>query len=298
MQSIRNLFLEIREYLDFSLVSIGETNLTLWTLLYLFFLIFLLFYFTAKLRQWMVYRVLAKSRIDLGVRIAVGTIIRYIVLVIGFIIVFQTVGIDLSTLTILAGALGIGIGFGLQNITNNFVSGIVILFERPIKVGDRIEVGEISGDVVRISMRATTVLTNDNISVIVPNSEFISSSVINWSHIDRNVRLNFPVSVSYKEDPDNIKRILLEVTAQNEGILKEPKPDVLFEEYGESALIFNLRVWTREYTHRPGVLKSQLYYSIFRKFRLEGVEIPYPQRDIHIKPDPSKFKNDSQSNLL
>jgi small-conductance mechanosensitive channel len=230
----------------------------------------------------MVYSVLAKSRIDVGVRIAVGTIIRYIVLVIGFIIVFQTVGIDLSTLTILAGALGIGIGFGLQNITNNFVSGIVILFERPIKVGDRIEVGEISGDVMKIAIRATTILTNDNISIIVPNSDFVSSKVINWSHIDRNVRLNFPVSVSYKEDPERIKKVLLDVVANNQGVLKEPKPDVLFEDFGESSLVFNLRVWTREYTNRPGVLKSQLYYAIFKKFREEKIQIPYPQRDIHI----------------
>ncbi len=105
--------------------------------------------------------------------------------------------------------MGVGIGFGLQNVTNNFVSGIIILFERPIKVGDRIEVGNISGDVVRISMRATTVLTNDNISVIVPNSEFISSQVINWSHNDRNVRFNIPVGVSYKEDPQKVKALLL-----------------------------------------------------------------------------------------
>jgi small-conductance mechanosensitive channel len=289
MQSIRKFLQDTRNYLDFTLVRIGETDLTLWSILYFFFLIFLLFYFTAKLRQWMVYKVLAKSRIDLGVRVSVGTIVRYIVLIIGFIIIFQTVGIDLSTLTILAGALGIGIGFGLQSVTNNFVSGIIILFERPIKVGDRIEVGDVSGDVVRISMRATTVLTNDNISIIVPNSEFIVSRVINWSHIDRNVRLNFPVSVSYKENPDNIKRILLEVVAENNGVLKDPKADILFDQYGESSLIFNLRVWTREYTNRPGVLKSQLYYAIFRKFREEGVEIPYPQRDVHLKPEDIRF---------
>jgi small-conductance mechanosensitive channel len=197
--------------------------------------------------------------------------------------VLQTVGIDLSTLTILAGALGIGIGFGLQNITNNLVSGIIILFERPIKVGDRIEVGKVSGDVVKISMRSTTILTNDNISIIVPNSDFISSTVINWSHVDRNIRLNIPVGVAYKEDPKKVKKLLLEVVSDNEGVLKEPKPDVLFNEFGDSALVFNLRVWTREYINRPGVLRSQLYYSIFEKFKEHGVEIPFPQRDIHLK---------------
>ena len=123
------------------------------------------------------------------------------IIIIGSIVIIQSAGIDLSALSLLAGALGVGIGFGLQNITNNLVSGIIILFENPIKVGDRIEVGDISGDVVNISVRATTILTNDNISIIVPNSEFISNTVINWSHNDRNIRFNVPVGVSYNEDP-------------------------------------------------------------------------------------------------
>ena len=282
-QELKNIFYNIREYLNVPIITISKTEITIWTILYFIFLTFILFYITGKLRKWIVYNLLAKSKIDLGVRVAVGTIFRYVVLTIGLIIVLQTVGIDLSTVTILAGALGIGIGFGLQNITNNLVSGIIILFERPIKVGDRVEIGNVSGDVIKISMRSTTIVTNDNISIIVPNSEFISSRVINWSHIDRNVRLNFPVGVSYRENPENIKKVLLEVAAENEGILKEPKPDVLFSDFGESYLEFNLRVWTREYINRPGVLKSQLYYAIFKKFKEHNVEIPYPHRDILIR---------------
>lgn len=282
-QELKNIFYNIREYLNVPIITISKTEITIWTILYFIFLTFILFYITGKLRKWIVYNLLAKSKIDLGVRVAVGTIFRYVILTIGLIIVLQTVGIDLSTVTILAGALGIGIGFGLQNITNNLVSGIIILFERPIKVGDRVEIGNVSGDVIKISMRSTTIVTNDNISIIVPNSEFISSRVINWSHIDRNVRLNFPVGVSYRENPENIKKVLLEVAAENEGILKEPKPDVLFSDFGESYIEFNLRVWTREYINRPGVLKSQLYYAIFRKFKEHNVEIPYPHRDILIR---------------
>ncbi|HKJ80630.1 MAG TPA: mechanosensitive ion channel domain-containing protein, partial [Ignavibacteriaceae bacterium] len=213
----------------------------------------------------------------------VGTIIRYGVLVFGLVIVMQTVGINLSTLTVLAGALGVGIGFGLQNITNNFVSGIIILFERPIKVGDRIQVGDVNGDVISISMRSTTVVTNDNISVIVPNSEFISSRVINWSHNDRNVRFNIPVGVAYKEDPEKVKQILLEVADKDEGVLKSPKPDVLFVEFGNSSLNFNLRIWTNSYITTPAILQSKLYFEIFKKFKEAGIEIPFPQRDMHIK---------------
>jgi len=264
-------------------LTIGNFELTLWSLFYLLVLLFLLFYVTSKLRKWLVYKALAKSNIELGVRIAVGTILRYVVVLIGLFIILQTFGIDLSSVTILAGALGVGIGFGLQNVTNNFVSGLIILFERPIKVGDRIEVADITGDVTKISMRATTITTNDNISVIVPNSEFISSTVINWSHTDRDIRLNIPVGVSYNEDPEKVKNVLLEVVDANSGVLRNPKPDVLFDKYDDSSINFSLRVWTSEYINRPGVLKSQLYFEIFKRFRKEGIEIPFPQRDIHIK---------------
>jgi small-conductance mechanosensitive channel len=280
---IQKYFNIVKDFLSIHLIDIGNTSITLWTLLYFIFLAWLLFFITARLRKWMVYKVLSKSRVELGVRLAVGTIIRYGVLVLGLVIVVQTVGINMSAITILAGALGVGIGFGLQNVTNNFVSGIIILFERPIKVGDRIQVGEVFGDVVNISMRATMVVTNDNISVIVPNSEFISSKVINWSHNDRNVRFNIPVGVAYKEDPENVKRILLEVAEREEGVLKNPKPDVYFNGFGESSLNFSLEIWTSSYITTPAILKSNLYFEIFKKFREKNIEIPFPQRDLHIK---------------
>jgi len=287
---MKELINNIKDFLNLPITQVGATELTLWSVLYFLILIFLLFYLTAKVRKWVVYKLLAKSKIDLGVRVAVGTILRYIVLVIGFIIVLQTIGLDLSAVTVLAGALGVGIGFGLQNITNNFVSGIIILFERPIKVGDRIEVGDVSGDVISISMRSTTIVTNDNISIIVPNSDFISSKVINWSHTDRNIRFNIPVGVSYNEDPEVIRKLLIEVADENKGILQQPKPDVLFREYGDSALVFILRIWTREYINRPEILKSQIYYAAFRKFKEHNIEIPFPQRDLHIKNEELKIK--------
>jgi small-conductance mechanosensitive channel len=274
---------QIWETINRPFLTLGNYDLTIWNLFYLLVLLFLLLYVTSKIRKWLIYKVLAKSNIELGVRIAVGTILRYVVVLIGLFIILQTLGIDLSSVTILAGALGVGIGFGLQNVTNNFVSGLIILFERPIKVGDRIEVADITGDVTKISMRATTITTNDNISIIVPNSEFISSTVINWSHTDRDIRLNIPVGVSYNEDPEKVKNVLLEVVDANQGVLQNPKPDVLFDEYDDSSINFSLRVWTSEYINRPGVLKSQLYYEIFKRFRKEGIEIPFPQRDIHIK---------------
>jgi small-conductance mechanosensitive channel len=170
---------------------------------------------------------------------------------------------------------------------------VIILFERPIKVGDRVEVDDIVGRVDSISGRATTIITNDNIGVIVPNSDFINQRVINWSLNDQNVRLNFPVGVSYKEDPEVIRKLLLEVARENPGVLQHPKPDVLFDEYGDSSLDFMLRVWTNQFSDTPKVLKSELYYAIFEKFNEHGIEIPYPQRDVHLKSGFGQIENKS-----
>lgn len=280
----------IKDSLSFELLKIGDMSLSLYSILYFSISLFLLYYLSGKLKRFLIDKVFPRYDMELGVRQALGTIIRYIILVLGLIIIVNSAGIDLSALTILAGALGVGIGFGLQNITNNFISGIIILFERPIKVGDRIAVGDINGDVVSISPRATTVVTNDNIAIIVPNSEFISGKVINWSYTDQAVRLNFPVGVAYKEDPATIKKLLMGVAAANPSVLKYPAPDVLFDEMADSALVFNLRVWTTEYTNRPNVLKSQLYYAIFACFKENNISIPYPQRDLHLVSGLDAFK--------
>ena len=283
MDGITALINQILNVFRIPLFHMGEAPFTLWTFIYLVAATLILTLAASALNKVMVTRLLTRSNIERGVRIAIGSIVKYIVLVVGFIIILQTAGINLSSLTILMGALGVGIGFGLQNITNNFVSGMIILLERPIKVGDRIEVANVSGDVVDISMRATTIVTNDNISIIVPNSQFISETVINWSHTDRSVRFNFPIHVSYREDPQAVRKLLLDIALNNPGVLKDPPPDVLFSEFADSAMSFNLRVWTREYINRPGVLKSQLYYQIADRFREKGIEIPFPQQDIRIK---------------
>ena len=283
METLFRLFTEVKTFLDVPILPIGTTRFTAWMLVYLLVLLGLLVYVTGKLRTWITDHLLARSHVELGLRQAVGSMIRYLLIAIGFAIILQTAGVDLSALTVLAGALGIGVGLGLQNIANNFISGLIILFERPIKVGDRIDVGGVTGDVVDISPRATTVVTNDNIAVIVPNSEFISSKVTNWSYTNRDVRLNFPVGVSYKSDPELVRRVLLEVAAAHPGILQERRSDVLLREFGDSSLNFVLRVWTRDYTTTPGVLRSDLNYAIWSKFKEHEIEIPFPQRDLHIR---------------
>lgn len=283
MDILQRLFVQIKSFLNVPLFSAGTSAITIWTLLELIILILLLFSVTSWIKHWIVTRLLAHSKIDLGVRLAVAAIIRYLVLAVGLLAILQTMGINLSTLTILAGAVGVGVGFGLQNITNNLVSGFILLIERPIKVGDRIEVGTVTGDVVSIALRATTVVTNDNIAIIVPNSEFVSSKVTNWSYTNRDVRFNFPVGVSYRSDPEQVRRLLLQVADQHPGVLKDPKPDALLQEFGDSSLNFILRVWTRQHATTPGVLRSDLNFMINNTFKEQNIEIPFPQRDLHIR---------------
>ena len=283
MEIVHHLYIQTAAFLDTPLFSAGASPITIGTLLRLIILILLLFSVTHWLKTWIVTRLLARSKVELGVRLAMGTITHYVVLAIGLIVIFQTVGIDLSALTILAGALGVGVGFGLQNITNNLVSGLILLVERPIKVGDRIEVGSVTGDVVSIALRATTVVTNDNIAIIVPNSEFVSNTVTNWSYTDRDVRFNFPVGVSYRSDPELVRRLLIQVADQHPGVLKNPKPDALLQEFGDSSLNFVLRVWTRHHATTPGILRSDLNFMVCKIFKEHSIEIPFPQRDLHIR---------------
>lgn len=283
MNNYEELLSWLKESWNFELFHLGTSPFTTKTLVLLAVSLFLLFYLSSKIRRLLVNKIFPRYDLDIGVSQSIATIIRYVLVIIGFVIIFQTTGIDLSALGLLIGALGVGIGFGLQNITNNFISGVIILFERPIKVGDRIEIDKLAGNIVDISARATTIITNDNIAVIVPNSDFINSRVINWSHNNRRIRLNFPVGVSYNEDPEKIRTLLTQVANENPGVLRSPEPYVRFDEFGDSSLNFNLLVWTTEYIDRPKILKSELYFEIFRMFKEHNVEIPFPQRDIHLK---------------
>jgi small-conductance mechanosensitive channel len=290
-EKAQGIFDWFAEIMNFGLFNLGDSKLTIGLLLTLILSFLVLFVGAEWIRKLIVNKILSRYQLDLGTRRSIGTMVKYFLILAGIFSILQTNGLDLSAFGILAGAVGVGIGFGLQNITNNFISGLIILLEQPIKEGDRIEVGDVSGDVIKISARSTMIVTNDNISIIVPNSQFIDSQVINWSHNDRNIRFNFPVGVAYKEDPQKIRQILLDIAKNNSGVLNLPEPDVLFDEFGDSSLNFNLRVWTSEYINRPKVLKSQLYYEIFRRFKEEGVEIPFPQRDLNLSSGFEKLIN-------
>ncbi|MGA7826870.1 MAG: mechanosensitive ion channel domain-containing protein [Geobacteraceae bacterium] len=290
METFWNVLEKVKSFLSFSLFKMGHIELTFWTLIYLVVLIYLLFYLSEKLKILVADKILARRNIDIGVRQAMATILRYVIIAIGFIIILQTAGIDLTALNVLAGAVGIGVGFGLQNIASNFISGLIILFERPIKIGDRIEVGNVEGDVVQIKGRSTTVVTNDNIAIIVPNSNFITQNVVNWSLHGKSVRFKVPVGVSYKSDVRLVEKLLLEAADENPDVLKAPPPAVRFMEFGDSALLFELRVWSTSLVQKKGLLISSLNFSIIEKFRENGIEIPFPQRDLYLRSGPIEVK--------
>ncbi|MBL8856945.1 MAG: mechanosensitive ion channel family protein [Planctomycetes bacterium] len=275
---------DLVEYAQKTLFTLGTTPVSMMTLVQVLIVIIVAVVLGRAARMALRMRILARTSMDEGMRYALARIVGYIVLSIALMVGLSSVGIDLSSLTVLVGALGIGIGFGLQGIINNFVSGLVILFERPFQVGHRVEVGDTAGRVVRIAARSTTIVTNDNIALIIPNADFITGKVVNWSFGgDRRVRFSFPVGVSYSSDPRLIERLLLECAAANPDVLANPPPDVLFTRYGDSSIDFDLRVWTETEYERPPVLASSLYFQIWEAFKKHDIEIPFPQRDLHIK---------------
>ena len=273
----------IYEWLTRPLFTIGETDVAITTMLKLLIFLILVFWVSKIVRRALVERILPRLKVDPGMTHSLGNITFYILVSLGLIIGFQTAGIELSTLTVLFGAVGVGIGFGLQTIAANFISGLIILFERPIKIGDRIQIGELNGEVVRISGRATEVLTNDGISVIVPNSEFISQRVINWSHGEHRVRFRIQVGVAYESDMETVKKALLEAAENVPAILKEPPPKAWLVGFGDSSIDFQLLAWTSELLHRRGEFSSRVNYAIVEALRKHGVEIPFPQRDLHVR---------------
>ena len=296
METIKTILTRLRAFLETPLLKLGETQITLLSVVYFLLLLLLLIYLSGKGRA-LINRVLARRGVDLGVREATGSIVRYLMLFIGLLAILQTVGIDLTALSILTGAVGLGIGFGLQNIASNFISGIIILFERPVRIGDRIAVGDVEGDVVRIGARSTTVLTNDNIDIIIPNSKLITENVVNWTHSERKVRFRIPVSVGYATDIRRVEQALLEAAKNVYEVLETPAPVVRFISFGENGLEFELRAWTTTLVQRRGKFASQVNFAIYDKFKEYEIEVPYPQRDIHIRPSSAGTNGSDQEKI-
>jgi len=273
---------DVRRFLQWPLFTIGKVPLTPLFLIKCTVFLILLSLFSRLFRKFLANKVLTHTSMDRGHQYAFVRASGYVIFLLGLIIGLDTTGLDLRSLLVLGGALGVGIGFGLQNIVANFVAGIVILWEGPVKVGDFIDVGNTRGEVIRIGARGTWVRTYDNEVIIVPNSDFINSRVANWTANDRTVRMTIPLGVSYDSDLVMVRDVLLDIARQNEEVLVDPAPAVLVTGFGDNSVNISLRVSTTILTDRTGFLKSDLFMEIFRVFREKKIEMPFPQREIRI----------------
>jgi small-conductance mechanosensitive channel len=258
-------------------------GLSLFQMFLLIALLIAVFWFSSRTKHFLFNRFLVKSGLDRALQYAIAQIVSNLVLIIGIFIVLENTGIHLGALTVFAGAVGVGVGFGLQNIASNFISGLVILAERPITIGDRVEVAGVAGQVQQIRARSTVIVTNDNITMIVPNTKFIDSPVTNWTYGDPRVRFRVPIGVAYGSDVKKVREALIAAGRSNSHVLEDPAPSVFLKQFGESTINFELVVWSSEMSHRPSRFKSDLNFAIEEKLREAGIEIPNPQRDLHIR---------------
>jgi small-conductance mechanosensitive channel len=273
----------VRRFLQWPLFTIGNVPLTPLFLIKCTVFLILLSFFSRLFRRFLAEKVLTHTSMERGHQYALVRGAGYIIFLFGLIIGLDTTGLNLRSLLVLGGALGVGIGFGLQNIVANFVAGIVILWEGPIKVGDFIDVGNTHGEVIRIGARGTWVRTYDNEVIIVPNSDFINSRVANWTANDRTVRMTIPLGVSYDSDLEMVREVLLDIAKRNEQVMADPAPAVLVTGFGDNSVNISLRVSTTIMTDRTGSLKSDLFMKIFRVFREKKIEMPFPQQDVRVR---------------
>lgn len=291
--SISEAFIYIWDLLQVQLFTIQNTPVTFLKLIIFLLLLIGFSLLSSFVKRMLNNRILPKFVRDSGLRYTLSRMSQYLVVVIGVFISFQFLGINMTGLAVIFGFLSVGIGFGLQNITSNFISGLIVLFERPISVGDRVSVNNVEGDIQEINIRSTKVRTLDNISIIVPNSEFVSKDVINFSHGDPTYRLSVNVGVSYSSDLDKVLKALNEVAEESDDVMDNPKHDVQLRNFGDSAWDMKLFVWIPDVKKRYDVL-NKLNQSIVRKFAEYDIEIPFPQRDLHVRSGFNRDKDEGE----
>ena len=277
-------------------LRLGQNEFSIASLLILLGLLLAIVVVSGSVTIFLRSRGLQLTGIDRGSREALSVLIKYTLIFVGAVVLLQIWGLDLSSLALIASALGVGIGLGLQNIAKDFGSGLILVFERPILVGDFVSFGEFQGTVEHIGARSTEIKTLDQISLIVPNSRFLEQEVINWSHRNPVSRIRLPVGVAYHSDPKVIKEVLLEVSYHNAQVLSKPPPLVFFKGFGDSALEFELLVWIAD-PPKQLLIMSDLYFAIEAALRQHNIEIPFPQRDLHIRSGqlPVDLRADSQA---
>jgi len=273
----------VERVISFPVVTLGTTQLTLWLILKAAIILLAFIYAARLLQAYLDYKIYPSLGIDAGLGYALNTSFKYTFIAIGVLISLKVVGLDLRFLLVFAGAAGIGIGLGLQHLAANIISGFTIIFGGKIRKGDWIEVEKGLGLVTDIHLRATKLRTRDNIEYLVPNSNLVSNTIVNYSLSSPMVRISLPVGVSYQADPQQVEKILLAVAEKEPMVLKSQKPVVRFIAYGDSSINFELLIWIDVRMTPRRAVRSSLYFEIFEEFRKASIEIPFPQRDIHIR---------------
>ena len=228
-------------------------------------------------------QVFEAAGVESGLQETLAILLRYALTFVGALVLLQGFGVDVRSLAIAASVLGVGIGFGLQNIANNFVSGLLINLERPIRPGDYVDVGGFEGNVVRVGGRSTTIRTLDGVLILIPNSKFLETEVVNWNLGDPRSRVHVPVGVAYGSDVARVRRALLEAARSHPEVEPDPRPQVQMRGFGQSALDFELLVWTRD-PRNKNTLESDLNFRIEESLRRHGIEVPFPQLDLRVRP--------------
>ncbi len=270
-------------------LTIGSLVISLGDITSFVLTVFAAFMLSRLIRFILAEDVYPRTSLGRGLPYAISTVLNYVILLSGFFIALAVIGLDLTKFTILAGAFGVGIGFGLQNIVNNFVSGLILLFERPVNVGDTVQVGEDEGDLARIGLRASVLRTFQGSEVIVPNGDLISGRVVNWTLSDQQRRLDIDVGVAYGTNPHKVIELLSAAAAKNEKILKSKPPKVVFTGFGSSSLDFQVRVWTDRFNEWV-LIRSDISLAIHDALYEAGIEIPFPQTDLHVRSIPKEMQ--------
>lgn len=279
----KNLWESINYYYkDFVLFKIQDVGITISHIAVAIVVVLLSLVVSKIIRSLLRNQVLKKLNIDEGLEYTLLRFVHFLVLFVGIYIGLTTVNIPLGAILGLFAVIGVGIGFGLQNLTSNFISGIILLLERPVKIGDRLEICGVWGDVRQINLRTTLIETPDGISVIVPNSKLLENELINFSYGNPTLRLQVPVGIAYGSDCQKAAEILVQVALDNKRVLTEPKPKAWFREFGDSSLNFMLLFWISNAAEKYDVI-SEINYAIDAGFRKNGIEIPFPQRDLHLR---------------
>jgi len=285
----RDVFARIWDYLNkqltFGRISISAAGLIMATVAIVSTVV------VSRFASNFVERRLAKrSHIDAGLRYTICRLIRYCVVTVGFLIAIrQGLGVDLTSLAVIFTALSVGIGFGLQYLAADIASGFILLFERPIRVGDRITIGEDEGVVESINLRTTVVSTNDRIAIIIPNSKLVSQRVINWSYADPRARISIPIGVADDSDLDQVTQTLIDAAKEVDFVLPDPPPRVQFMKFGDYTLDFRLLVWTNQPRRHPQI-RSDINYRIYKLFRSRNIRIPYPTQEFLLKGLPKELE--------